>query len=100
MPTTTEKQDWRNERARLTRAVNSGDPHAVMLACEHFRDVYVPQYGMTDFWPRWEIAADDALSTVLRNSLPHGGRYPYDQPAVQDLIARLESFLRWIRFER
>lgn len=69
------KKVFRNQKAALTRAVNSGDPDKIVLAC---RDA-VKAWGEAPFngawpddWSRWQRALDDALgwrSTVRLEDL-------------------------------
>lgn len=87
--TTPEAAAWRSERARLTRAVNSGDPLAVLSACEHFRREFVPRYGFTDFWANWARAAEDSRLQITRADS--------DSPAAADVLAGLDRFVDWIR---
>jgi hypothetical protein len=55
----------RRQRARLTRAMRSGDPNAVVLAC---RDAVAewnrPGSMWPDDWSRWQRALDDATGSL------------------------------------
>jgi hypothetical protein len=56
------KAEFRQQKAALTRAVNSGDSDKVVLACKkavaHWN---APDMAWPDDWSRWQIALDDAL---------------------------------------
>ena len=54
---------YRSQKAALTRAINSGQPHKVYEACEKavFEWRCEPFNGMwPDGWSRWSIALFDA----------------------------------------
>lgn len=57
-------REFKRQKAALTRAVNSGDPEKVVLACtkavREWREA--PFNGAwPDDWSRWQRALDDAL---------------------------------------
>ena len=60
----------RRQRAALTRAVNSGEPERVVLAC---RDAVAewnrPGSMWPDDWSRWQRALDDVLPLHQQVSL-------------------------------
>ena len=52
------------QKGKLTRAINSGDPDKVILACrDAVRDWGQPPFNgaWPDAWSRWQNALDDAL---------------------------------------
>lgn len=55
-------KEFRKQKSALTRAINSGDPDRVVLAC---RDAVAewdqPGRAWPDDWSRWQRALDDAL---------------------------------------
>lgn len=54
---------FKQQKSRLTRAVNSGEPHKVREACERAVSEWgrEPFNGMwPDDWSRWQRALDDA----------------------------------------
>lgn len=60
----------RAQRARLTRAVNSGDPERIVLACrDAVREWNQPGRMWPDDWSHWQRALDDALPWRQRVSL-------------------------------
>lgn len=55
---------FRRQKAALTRAVNSGDPEKVALACRKaVREWSQPPFNgcWPDDWSRWQRALDDVL---------------------------------------
>lgn len=55
---------FRQQKAALTRAMNSGDPNKVVLACAKAKREWgeAPFNGAwPDDWSRWQRALDDAL---------------------------------------
>lgn len=69
------KRVFPKQKAALTRAVNSGDPNKVVLACKKAVDEWrKPPFNgaWPDDWSRWQRALDDALgwrSTVRLEDL-------------------------------
>lgn len=60
------KTEFRAQKARLTRAVNSGDPLKVLDAVERTLDEW--QYKVwPDDWARWARALDDAYWKFTRS---------------------------------
>lgn len=53
------KAQFRSQKARLTRAKNSGDPLAVLAAVERTLDEWSGKVWPDD-WSRWARALDDA----------------------------------------
>ena len=52
----------RRQRAALTRAMNSGDPEQVVLACrDALREWNTPGSTWPDDWASWQCALDDVL---------------------------------------
>lgn len=52
-------------KARLTRAINSGDPLNVKDACKTAVDAWNEIGAWPDYWSRWQRALDDALGYHL-----------------------------------
>jgi hypothetical protein len=55
---------FRKQKSALTRAINSGDPDKVVLACRKaVREWGEPPFSgaWPDDWSRWQRALDDAL---------------------------------------
>lgn len=56
---------FRKQKAALTRAVNSGDPEKVILACRKAVQEWNADSPFAGAWPddwsRWQRALDDAL---------------------------------------
>jgi hypothetical protein len=53
---------FRQQKAALTRAVNSKDPEKVKAACKKAVDEWNADFpGWPDDWARWQRALDDAL---------------------------------------
>lgn len=50
---------YRNQKAALTRAINSGDPEKVIAACKKAVDQWADS-AWPDDWHRWQIALNDA----------------------------------------
>jgi hypothetical protein len=60
----------RRQRAALTRAVNSGDPERVVIACrDAVREWDQPGCLWPDDWSQWQRALDDVLPYRQRVSL-------------------------------
>ena len=60
----------RRQRAALTRAVNSGDPDRVVVACRNaVREWNAPNAIWPDDWTRWQRALDDTLPFNARVEL-------------------------------
>jgi hypothetical protein len=55
--------NYRRQKAALTRAINSRDPHKVITAAANGM-VSFEQYGYPDDWSRWQRAQDDATSQI------------------------------------
>lgn len=58
------KRVFPKQKAALTRAVNSGDPEKVVLACRKVvQEWSEPPFNgaWPDDWARWQCALDDAL---------------------------------------
>ena len=74
--------EFRKQKSRLTRAVNSGDPLNVLKACE---DTLAEWAGKAwpDDWSRWARALDDAYSKFVRSDA-----YYDDQDINDGRIAR------------
>lgn len=49
------------QKAALTRAINSGDPNKVVLACRKAVQEWDEIGAWPDHWSRWQRALDDAL---------------------------------------
>lgn len=55
-------REFRRQKGRLTRAINSGNPDNVVLACaDAVREWDQPGRAWPDDWTRWQRALDDAL---------------------------------------
>lgn len=52
---------FKQQKAALTRAVNSEDPEAVKAACKKAVDEWSEWPAWPDDWSRWQRALDDAL---------------------------------------
>jgi hypothetical protein len=59
------KQEYRAQKARLTRAKNSGDPLAVLAAVEKTLDEWSGK-AWPDGWHRWSVALGDAYYAYTR----------------------------------
>ncbi len=60
----------RRQRAALTRAMNSGDPEQVILACrDALREWNTPGSMWPDDWGNWQRALDDVLPLRQQVSL-------------------------------
>lgn len=68
METTTQyltPAQYRAHKARLTRAVNTGDPHRVLaVVSDTFETWDHGRIAYPDDWHRWERAQMDALMTI------------------------------------
>jgi hypothetical protein len=63
------KGQFRAAKARLTRAINSGNPHTVKeVVAETFAEWDRGNYAYPDDWHRWERASQDADFAILRAS--------------------------------
>lgn len=62
------KNEYRNLKTALTRAVNTGNPLAVLKAVERFLDECDTR-AWPDDWPRWSIALDDAYFAYFRSGM-------------------------------
>lgn len=58
------KREHSANRARLTRAINSGNPDKVVRACEITLDSWEGK-AWPDDWHRWNIALWDAAHLTL-----------------------------------
>lgn len=55
-------REFRRQKAALARAVNSGDPEKVLLACARaVREWNQPGRAWPDDWPRWQNALNDVF---------------------------------------
>jgi hypothetical protein len=55
-------QEFRRQKAALTRAVNSGDRDKVIVACrDAVREWDQPGRAWPDDWSRWQRALDDCF---------------------------------------
>jgi hypothetical protein len=62
------------EKGRLTRALNSGDPHKVIATVNRAFEVFNTfEHGWPDNWSRWERARDDATDAILYGTPMMGG---------------------------
>lgn len=68
------KSEFTRQKARLTRAQNSGDPIAVLVAVEKTLDEW---YGKAwpDDWHRWRVALEDAFWKFARTPDYHDQPY-------------------------
>ncbi len=57
--TATAEREWRKTRVALTRAENSGSPHAILDACDAAQKTF-ETYGYPDWWSRIERMRSDA----------------------------------------
>ena len=69
------KPEFTRQKARLTRAKNSGDPLAVLAAVEKTLDEWSGK-AWPDAWSRWRRALDDAHFAFTR--LPYDERLTVD----------------------
>ena len=61
------RQQYRNQKSALTRAVNSGDPQKVRGACMRALAEWARwPHGWPDDWHRWNIALEDATGGYPR----------------------------------
>jgi hypothetical protein len=56
-------EEWRKQKAALTRAINSGDPRKVLAACEKVVADWNTKVWPDD-WARWRRALEDAASAA------------------------------------
>ena len=60
-------KSYRAAKARLTRAVNSGDPHKVVAEVTRtFAEWDAGDFAYPDDWHRWQRALDDAEYAIRR----------------------------------
>lgn len=59
------KGEYSRQKARLTRAKNTGDPAKVLEAVEATLDEWNGK-AWPDDWHRWSVALDDAYFAYLR----------------------------------
>lgn len=65
------------QKAALTRALNSGDPNRVIIACKNAVDSWSqPGRMWPDDWSRWQCALDASLGFSLIVSLEDLGSQP------------------------
>ena len=57
-------REWPKQKAALTRAINSGDPHKVVAAVEKAVREWNEWGTWPDGWHRWNIAYQDAMSLI------------------------------------
>ena len=55
----TAEREWRKARVALTRAENSGSPHAILDACDAAHTTF-ETYGYPDWWSRIDRMRNDA----------------------------------------
>lgn len=59
------QREFVKQKSALTRAINSGDPDKVVLACRNaVREWNQPARSWPDDWARWQRALDDALGIM------------------------------------
>lgn len=80
----------RRQRAALTRAVRSGDPDKVVLACRDAVTAWNAPGGMwPDDWSRWQRALDDIFPVFHAPLLEDLAVAVYEVPAqdsVQEVV--------------
>lgn len=56
---------YRRRKAALTRALSTGDPHRVIVACDDALAEFA-RVGSPDTWSRWQREREDAVLAVAR----------------------------------
>lgn len=63
----TTEQQYRKQKAALTRAERSGDPLKVLEVTRQAFDLWNSHGNYwPDGWPRWNVAEGDALNQLMR----------------------------------
>jgi hypothetical protein len=57
------KKEYRLEKTRLTRAINSDDPEKILAAIEHAMGTFEGAVWPDD-WHRWAVALDDLAWSI------------------------------------
>jgi hypothetical protein len=65
MPEYISNAEYRKQKAALTRAINSGEPRRVIIACERVVEAWRGK-AWPDDWHRWNIALGDACFALQR----------------------------------
>jgi hypothetical protein len=60
------QEDYRRQKTALTRAVNTGDPAAILKAVERAVEAWAGK-AWPDDWNRWRIALGDAAWAARRS---------------------------------
>jgi hypothetical protein len=57
---------YRRQKTALTRAINSGDPQAILRAVNRALDEWTEAGPWPDAWARWEVATHDVYFSAQR----------------------------------